>query len=244
MSECVPDRIRNDALGGMIHNAAEVSALAVLRLRVPVSEAAVTAALDRCPTLLDALISLHRRNDIRPIIRTERKDHREHRTHLAGEPIAFALTWVHSRCNWPSRRNGAELWDYVGQSARGDIVDAEVREAVVPELRAVDTAETRRAFWTELLSRFPNIGVELAQVEQKPKTTETVWRDVQRRLLELYERGDAYTSIGDLAKRLACAKATIQKAIKDSTKLKGWQARHAKAKGSPRASSSVQSCEP
>lgn len=69
------------------------------------------------------------------------------------------------------------------------------------------------------------------------KRNETDWRDVQHRLLELYDRGDPYTSIGDLAKRLGCAKATIQKAIKDSTKLKGWQARHTKAKGSPRASS-------
>ena len=46
-----------------------------------------------------------------------------------------------------------------------------------------------------------------------------------------------YTSIGDLANRFGCAKATIQKALKDSAKLKGWQARHRKGKGSPRASS-------
>ncbi len=62
--------------------------------------------------------------------------------------------------------------------------------------------------------------------------TDTDWRDVQRRLMELYKRGDPYISIGNLAKRLGCAKATIQKAIKDSTKLKYWQARHTKAKGS------------
>ena len=68
--------------------------------------------------------------------------------------------------------------------------------------------------------------------EEQPALTDTDWRDVQRRLMELYKRGDPYSSIGNLAKRLGCAKATIQKAIKDSTKLKYWQARHTKAKGS------------
>jgi len=87
-------------------------------------------------------------------------------------------------------------------------------------------------------------------------TTETDWRDVQRRLLELYERGERYSSVADLAKRLGCGKATVQKAIKpeqslldrlDETaraearsaarKLASWQARHLESKRSPRATS-------
>ena len=87
-------------------------------------------------------------------------------------------------------------------------------------------------------------------------TTETDWRDVQRRLLELYERGERYTSIANLADRLGCGKATVQKAIKPeqssldrldegaraeassaARKLAGWQARTTRAKGAPRATS-------
>lgn len=63
------------------------------------------------------------------------------------------------------------------------------------------------------------------------------WRDVQRRLLEIRDRGEPYTSIAKLATRLGCANATVQKAIKDSAQLKGWQARHLESKRSPRATS-------
>ncbi|MCZ6835975.1 MAG: hypothetical protein O7G85_09400 [Planctomycetota bacterium] len=74
-------------------------------------------------------------------------------------------------------------------------------------------------------------------IEPKPKEIKTDWRDVQRRLMKLYNRGERYTTIVDLAERMECGTTTIHKAIKDSAKLKGWQARHTKAKGSPRASS-------
>ncbi len=40
-----------------------------------------------------------------------------------------------------------------------------------------------------------------------------------------------------IEQQLGCANATVQKAIKDSAKLKGWQARTTKAKGGPRATS-------
>ena len=372
-----------EILGALDRHEAEIRACGQFLSDVAeeVRKVAITNALNRYSTLLDALIYLGRRNDIRPTTTSERDGGNEHRTHVTGEPIAFALVWVHSRCTWESPRNGGELWDYVGQSARGDIVDAEVREVVVPQLRAIETPEMRRSLWSELLFRFPHIAVELAEetqsvaprseqlgeqvahqlagphpgdelvrylVEQpdeiaavidlpehlrdpsvltvtdadgliefgtrrhcfvgpdgpdqelrvetgwdfgsitgpkripmkqfiaealaftgddrirphvrltaegrvraarlvvghpapptddKPKTTETDWRDVQRRLLEMYERGDPYTTIADLALRMGCGKTTIHKAIDNSTKLKGWQVRHRKGKKTHRASS-------
>lgn len=75
------------------------------------------------------------------------------------------------------------------------------------------------------------------QTQTDTATPATDWYDVQRRLLELYKRGDPYTSLDELAERMGCGRTTIYKAIKDSAKLTGWQARHTKAKGSPRASS-------
>ncbi len=75
------------------------------------------------------------------------------------------------------------------------------------------------------------------QVGQTPRSYDTHWRDVQRRLLEFYERDDPYATIRDFAERLGCSKATVHKAIKDSAKLTGWQARHKASKRSPRASS-------
>lgn len=65
--------------------------------------------------------------------------------------------------------------------------------------------------------------------------TETDWRDVQDRLLRLYNAGEAYTSQRDLAKRMECVESTINKAVNDSAKLKGWMVRHTKR--TPRAQS-------
>ncbi len=106
-----------------------------------VDVATVAVAEERCPTLESALIYLARQPN--------------------GQLLTFALMRVHSRCTWSSRRNGAELWDYIGQLSRGDIVDAEVRELVVPQLRTLETREGRRAFWGEILSRFPQVAGDL-----------------------------------------------------------------------------------
>lgn len=61
---------------------------------------------------------------------------------------------------------------------------------------------------------------------KRPTSEGANWREVQRRLLGMYGRGDEYTTIAKLAECLGCSKSTVQKAIKDSAKLKGWQARH------------------
>ncbi len=95
-----------------------------------------------------------------------------------------------------------------------------------------------------------------AETPTDTATPDTDWRDVQRRLMELYERRDPYTSIGDLAKRLGCAKATIQKAmnpdqsalsgltedekaiaIQNAEQLRKWQAQRSKGKATLRATS-------
>ena len=50
-------------------------------------------------------------------------------------------------------------------------------------------------------------------------------------------QGERYTTQQDLARRLGCSGATINKAINDSDTLKGWMARHRESKASPRATS-------
>ncbi len=100
----------------------------------------------------------------------------------------------------------------------------------------------------------PAVGSEDERTPIQPATGDTDWRDVQRRLLELYEQGERYTSIADLANRLGCSKATVHKAIKPpqssldglnkadraqansaARKLAGWQARSSTGNGAPHA---------
>ncbi len=83
------------------------------------------------------------------------------------------------------------------------------------------------------MKTYPQARVE----DPKAKIVRTDWRDVKRQLLELYDQGDPYITIADLANRIGCGTTTIHKAIKDSSKLKGWQARHTKGKKSQGASS-------
>lgn len=149
------DGKRVEMVAETILNAAGASVLVVRRLRdaqrrrdqlTPppigaVDAAVVAAAQEQYPTIESALIHLSRQPE--------------------GEPVSFALTWIHSQCTWSSRRNGAELWDYIGQLSRGGIVDAVVRESVVPQLRRLDAWEHGRALWTEILSRFPHVAASL-----------------------------------------------------------------------------------
>jgi len=72
------------------------------------------------------------------------------------------------------------------------------------------------------------------QEDAQEVSARTDWRDVQERLLRLRDAGEPFTSQRDLAKRMSCSAATINKAVNDSALLKGWAAR---AKGSPKAQS-------
>ena len=51
---------------------------------------------------------------------------------------------------------------------------------------------------------------------------ETQWIEVQNALLRKREMKEAYTSQPELAQELNCSPSTINKAIKNSTNLKGW----------------------
>jgi hypothetical protein len=69
---------------------------------------------------------------------------------------------------------------------------------------------------------------ELKEAVAPQHAAEADWHDVQTRLLRLYESGEPFTSQRDLAVRLSCSAATINKAINDSPKLRGWMARQSK----------------
>ncbi len=141
-----------------IPNAAGASALVASRCSETVArrQESVALAVNRF-TIGESLVWLARRGDVRWFAepRDDGVDHAE------DEPLGYALTWVHGRCAWSTSRNGTELWDYVGQAARGDIVDTEVRELVVPQLRDTDSVEARRALWTEVLTLYPFVGDSL-----------------------------------------------------------------------------------
>ena len=63
----------------------------------------------------------------------------------------------------------------------------------------------------------------------------SIWQDVQRRLLELVEKGERFTSYSELGVSLKCSKNTVRKALGKSQKLRAWK--NAEAKKSPRAQS-------
>ena len=149
--------------------------------------------------------------------------------------------------------------------------DANARQRVAPVTRTARRSEpasdseirtiraTADRIITDIVARaaeqgMATPGADLSVHPSKVNPTETDWRDVQRRLLELYERAEAFPTYRDLAMNLDCSVATIRKAIKPTQaalgrlddaerkeavstahKLAGWQARHTKA--SPRASS-------
>jgi hypothetical protein len=98
-----------------------------------------------------------------------------------------------------------------------------------------DPATWIKAAIVEIKADAVNVRPATAKADRGAARGDVDWRDIQRRLLELYHRGEPYTSIGKLAKRLGCANATVQKAIRDSAKLEGWQARHTGSKRAPRA---------
>jgi len=63
----------------------------------------------------------------------------------------------------------------------------------------------------------------------------TDWRDVQRRLFQMHDQGEPYTSLRVLAVPLGCSPSTVRKAIEKSSALSRWKATHQEDKGPPRA---------
>lgn len=137
----------------------------------------VQFALGRWPTILGALLFLDGRPDRRETTESERGHGPEPRTHVEGEVLAHALMWVHSRCSWPGTRNGVELWEYFRQLARGAVVDAVLREIVVPRLEACDARGDCRSLWRELIIKFPALKAEL-EAEAAAARVVLPWRPV------------------------------------------------------------------
>ncbi len=61
------------------------------------------------------------------------------------------------------------------------------------------------------------------------------WQAVQDELLKLCEQGSKYTTQDDLAARLGCSPATVNKAIDKSEQLTGWMTEARQDKMTPRA---------
>ena len=131
-----------------------------------------------------------------------------------------------------------------------------------PDLIPDEHLSTAMALATQFRHTADELEVACRVIEPKPDSkppqsvpaSEVRWTDVQARLVAMYDRGDPYTSVNALAKRLGCGNATVQKAIKPSQaslerlegearaeavaaarKLAGWQARAISTNGAPRA---------
>jgi hypothetical protein len=105
-------------------------------------------------------------------------------------------------------------------------------------------------FTKELMGLFENLDRELdegsgreapaAERFHAPSTLvgtasdDMTWQEAAERMERMREQGEAFTSQGVLAKRIQCAKSTINKAIRNTPSLKNWAKRKA---GSPRAQS-------
>ncbi|MCH8165365.1 MAG: hypothetical protein IH889_07125 [Planctomycetes bacterium] len=131
------------------------------------------------------------------------------------QPATHAFIYA---VRWLARERGTELGDFFPDGGPAYIQQGmplliDLFERIVKEARGRGTREPapRRA-------------------------TETDWRDVQRRLLEMCDKDKPYTNLRDLMKQTECrSTSTVSKAIKRSTTLIAWKARYAKAKSSPRA---------
>ena len=140
-------------------------------------------------SLTDTLVNLSRRGDVRQLTPAEiRQNDPDRPQHSVGDPFADAMMWVHARCSWADgRRNGGELFDYVGALARGDELnlDPSVRDDVVKQLRELDTTATRRELWESLLIAFPHLTAELAGVDASVAAGAKPKYDIERRELRI-----------------------------------------------------------
>lgn len=124
-------------------------------------------------------------------------------------------------------------WDAPRPQSDAKTVNAHSPDAAPPAVSISNSAEVGRAVAEAIMAVTSSTPTDNSgQVAEGAD-----WRDVQRRLLEIRDRGEPYTSIAKLATELGCANATVKKAIDDSRELKGWQARHLESKRSPRATS-------
>ena len=64
-------------------------------------------------------------------------------------------------------------------------MDPALREAVVPKLRELDTPEHRRAFWVEILSRFPQVANDLLYGKSRARPIWLTVTDAAKLLLDV-----------------------------------------------------------
>ena len=70
------------------------------------------------------------------------------------------------------------------------------------------------------------------------KNTKSTMRDIQQHLLDMCDKGEAYTNIRDLQKRTGCGStSTVSRAIKESKTLQEWRDRRSTRKCIPRVRS-------
>lgn len=128
---------------------------------------------------------------------------------------------------WPAEDPMSAVPSTPTVSASSDLLDRLQRAAAAVDPHAIDRAAERAAAKAvEAMETRDDTGIG---------GTDTDWKDVQGRLLAMWDRSEPYTSLRTLAAELGCSDRTIRKAIDDSETLKGWKARSTEPKAAPKA---------
>lgn len=139
-------------------------------VRKPPSAATLRRVLREHSGVLHTLIFLNRRLDMREVAQAEMIAKGGRPTHVIGEVFGHAMRWVHSQCEWPGNRNGAELWEFVAQITHMRFCDPVAQEIVIPRLRELDAKDGGRRLWIEVLGAFPALAAEVAPVKARKAT--------------------------------------------------------------------------
>lgn len=128
-------------------------------------------------------------------------------------------------------------------STEDDVMKTKVNSSKLskPKTKTRKKSETAEPLIADHLKKRPHDTGEFASTASsvKPDALPTIWQDVLERLGRLRKQGEPYTSQAKLALLMGCSKATIHKAIKNSTALKAWKALAKAEKSHPRKTTHI-----